>query len=130
MGLGDVIKTALGGREIPTELLDMARSGNINLPLSGDAQMMLDEMIDKGTFDGKSDFLTFIVRQYFQNDVGSMMSGGRVPPESAIMDIIRGSGLDKGFPDSDIKKMMVPLMIQAFFAVYKLMAKKPAVKAA
>jgi hypothetical protein len=130
MGLGDVIKSALGGAEIPPEILDMAKSGNINLPLSGDAENMLGDMISKGTFNSRSDFLTFIVKQYVQNDMGRMMSGGKAPPESAIMDIIKSSGIGEGYLDGDIKKMMVPLLVQAFYAVYKLMAKRPAVKPA
>jgi hypothetical protein len=127
MGLGDVIKSALGGAEIPPELLEMAKSGNINLPLSGDAENMLGDMISKGIFNNKSDFLTFVLKQYVQNNMGSMMSGDRMPPESAIMDIIKKSGIGKGYPDGDIKKMMVPLLVTAFFAIYKYMTKRPAV---
>jgi hypothetical protein len=130
MGLGDVIKSALGGSEIPPEILDMAKSGNIDLPLSGDAENMLGDLISKGTFNSRSDFMTFIVKQYAQNDLGRMMSGDKAPPESAIMDIIKSSGIGNGYLDGDIKKMMVPLLIQAFYAVYKLMAKRPAVKPA
>lgn len=130
MGLGDMIKTVLGGADVPPEILDMARSGNINLPLSGDSENMLDDLLSKGIFSSKSDFLTFIVNQYMQNDLGSMMSGGKSPSESAIMDIIHKTGLDKGYPEGDIKNMMVPLLIQSFFAVYKLMNKRPEVKPA
>lgn len=130
MGLGDAIKTALGGADVPPEILDMAKSGNIALPLSGDAENMLDDLLSKGVFDSKSDFLTFIVKQYVMNNLGSMMSGDRSPPESAILDIIRKTGLDKGYPEGDVRNMMVPLLVQAFFAVYKLMSKRPALKPA
>ena len=130
MGRGDVIKAALGGTNVPPEILDMAKSGNIDLPLSGDAENMLGDMLSKGAFNSKSDFLTFIVNQYVKNDLGSMMSGDRAPPESAILDIIRKTGLDRGYPEGDIKNAMVPLLIQAFFAVYRLMRRMPAVKPA
>lgn len=130
MGLGDAIKTALGGADVPPEILDMAKSGNIALPLSGDAENMLDDLLSKGVFGSKSDFLTFIVKQYVMNNMGSMMSGDRSPPESAILDIIRKTGLDKGYPEGDVRNMMVPLLVQAFFAVYKLMSKRPALKPA
>lgn len=130
MGLGDAIKTALGGADVPPEILDMAKSGNIALPLSGDAENMLDDLLSKGVFSSKSDFLTFIVKQYVMNNMGSMMSGDRSPPESAILDIIRKTGLDKGYPEGDVRNMMVPLLVQAFFAVYKLMSKRPALKPA
>ncbi len=130
MGLGDAIKSALGGADVPPELLEMARSGNINLPLSGDAENMRGDLLSTGKFGSKSDFLTFIVKQYFMNDMGSMMSGDRNPPESAIVDIIRKSGLDMGFADSDVKNMLVPLLVQAFFAVDKIMSRRQAVKPA
>lgn len=130
MGLGDAIKTALGGADVPPEILDMAKSGNIALPLSGDAENMLDDLLSKGVFGSKSDFLTFIVKQYVMNNMGSMMSGDKSPPESAILDIIRKTGLDKGYPEGDVRNMMVPLLVQAFFAVYKLMSKRPALKPA
>jgi hypothetical protein len=130
MGLGDVIKSALGGSEVPPEIMEMAKSGNINLPLSGDAENMLGDLLSKGVFSSKSDFLTFIVKQYVMNNMGSMMSGDRSPPESAILDIIHKAGLDKGYPEGDIKNMMVPLLVQAFFAVYRLMSRQPAMKPA
>ena len=130
MGLGDAIKSAVGGMDVPPELLDMAKSGNIDLPLSGDSESMLSDMLTKGVFGSKSDFLTFLVNQYMKHNLGSMMSGGKTPPESAIMDIITKSGIGKSYPEGDIKKMMVPLLIQGFFAVYKLMNRRPAVKPA
>ena len=131
MGVGDVINSAMGGKDIPPELMDLAKKGNIDLPLAGDQENMLDDLISKGVFRNKPDFLSFIVKAYTQNNMGSMMSGDRIPPESAIMDIITKSGIGKGYADGDIKKMMVPLLITAFFAVYKYMTKKrPAVKPA
>lgn len=130
MGLGDVIKSALGGADIPPEILEMAKSGNINLPLSGDAENMLGDLLSKGVFSSKSDFLTFIVKQYAMNNLGSMMSGDKSPPESAILDIIHKTGLGKGYSEGDIKNMLVPLLVQAFFAVYKLMSRQPAMKPA
>jgi hypothetical protein len=53
-----------------------------------------------------------------------------LPGESAIMDIIKDSGIGKGYPEGDIKKTMVPLLATAFFAVHKFMKKRPAVKPA
>ncbi len=127
MGLSDMIRSAMGGKDVPPELMDLAKSGNIDLPLSGDSEKMLEDLISKGVFKGKSDFLGFIVKAYMQNKMGGMMSGGKAPPESAIMDIITKSGIGKGYPDGDIKKMLVPLLVTAFFAVYKYMSKKEAV---
>jgi hypothetical protein len=130
MGLGDLLKSAIGGEDIPQELLDMVKKGNIDLPLAGDKGKMLDDMIGKGVFNSKPDFLSFITKAYMQNNMGSMMSGDKAPPESAIMDVIKNSGIGKGYPEGDIKKTMVPLLATAFLAVHKFMKKSPAVKPA
>ncbi len=132
MGLGDILKSALGGasKDSPLDMTDMARLAGIDLPLSGDSQRMLGDLISKGVFKDKSDFLGFIVNVYMQNNIGSMMTDNKKPPESAIMDIINKAGIGKGVPQGDIKKMLVPLMITAFFAVYKFMSKRQAMKPA
>lgn len=129
MGLGETIKSALG-RDIPPELMDLAKRGDINLLLSGDSEKMLDDMISKGVFKDRRDFLSFIVKEYVQNNMGSMLGGDRSPPESMILDMINRSGIGEGYSDRDIKNMLVPLLITAFFAVYKYMSKRPAVKPA
>ena len=129
MGLGDKIGSALGGG-IPPELAEIAKKGDIDLLLSGDSESMLSDMISKGIFDGKSDFLSFIIKTYMQNNMGSMLAGDRMPPESAIMDIIKKTGIGKGYPDGDVKNMLVPLLTTAFFAIYRHMKKMQAVKPA
>ena len=128
MGLGDIIKTALGDKSEISGIADMAKLANIDLPLAGDSENMLNDLISKGVFGNKADFMKFIATAYMKNNIGSMMTGDRAPPESAITDIITKSGIGKGYPDGDIKKMMVPLLMTAFFAVYKFMTKKPAMK--
>jgi hypothetical protein len=130
MGLEDVIKSALGAGGIPPELLDLAKSGGIDLLLSGDSERMLSDMISKGTFGNKADFVTFLVSQYMKNNVGSMMAGDKQPSESAIMDIINKTGIGKGFMEGDVKKYLVPLLITGFFAIYRLMSKRQATKPA
>lgn len=130
MGLGDLIKSALGGKSETPGVMDMAKLANIDLPLSGDSENMLNDLISKGVFGNKADFMKFIATAYLKNNIGSMMTGDRAPPESTIMDIITKSGIGKGYPDGDIKKMMVPLLMTAFFAVYKYMTKRQAAKPA
>jgi hypothetical protein len=129
MRLGKTIKSALG-KDIPPELMEVAKRGDIDLLLSGDSENMLDDMISKGVFKDKSDFISFLVREYARNDMGSMLSGDRMPPESTIMDIIRRSGLDMGYRDTDVKKMLVPLLVTAFYAIYRYMSKMRAMKPA
>ena len=130
MGLGDIIKSALGGKSDTPGITDMAKLANIDLPLSGDSENMLNDLISKGVFGNKADFMKFIAMAYMRNNIGSMMTGDRAPPESTIMDIIAKSGIGKGYPEGDIKKMMVPLVMTAFFAVYKFMTKRQAMKPA
>lgn len=129
MGLGDIIKSTLGGRK-SIEGINVSQLANIDLPLSGDSESMFNDLISKGVFKNKADFMSFIVKAYMQNNIGSMMSGDKAPPESAIMDIVNKSGIGKGYMEGDIKNMMVPLLMQAFFAVYKYMSKRQAMKPA
>lgn len=119
MGLLDTLKEAVTGKHG----IDI---GNIDLPLSDENRNTLNELISKGTFKDKSDFLHYIAHAYTKNDVGSVMSGGRAPSESSIMDIITKTGLGKDFSQSDMKRLLVPLLIAGFTAVYRYMTKKHA----
>jgi hypothetical protein len=130
MGLADVIKSALGGKESVSSMLDMAKLAGIDIPLSGDQLNMFNDLVSSGVFKDKSDFMKFAATAYMKNNVGSMMTEDKAPPESAIMDIINKAGIGKSYPQGDIKKMLVPLLITAFFAIYKFMSKKPAMKTA
>ncbi len=129
MGLGETIRSVLG-KDIPPELTELMKRGDIDLLLSGDSENMLDDMISKGIFANKPDFISFLVREYVSNNLGSMLSGDRTLPESTVMDIIRRAGLDKGYPDTDVKRMLVPLLVQAFYAVYRYVSRRTAVKPA
>ncbi|HTY90598.1 MAG TPA: fasciclin domain-containing protein [Methanocella sp.] len=101
---------------------------NVDLPLSGDALKGLNELISKGTFANKQDFLGFLGKQYIQNNIGAAMAGGSEPGISTIMDIINTTGIAKGFTEGDIKKYLVPLLITGFMAIYRYLNKQPAVK--
>ena len=128
MGLQDIIRSASGGMDIPPELMDLVKIGNIDMLLSGDSENMLDDMISKGVFKNKGDFLKFIVKSYTQNNMAGMMTGGKSPPESTILDIIKKTGIGKGYTEGDVKNMLVPLMITAFFTIYKYMSRRKAAK--
>ncbi|MCD1295036.1 hypothetical protein CUJ83_08505 [Methanocella sp. CWC-04] len=110
-----------------SDITNIAR--NLELPLAGDSLAGLNKLISNGVFSDKQDFLSFLVKSYFQNDVGSMMAGGKEPGISSIMDIIDKTGIARGFLDSDIKKYIVPLLMAGFTAVYNYL-RKPAVKPA
>ncbi len=118
MGLGDTIMSA-AGKDIPPELRELISKGNIDLLLSGDSESTLDDMISKGVFRDRPDFLNFLVSQYVQNNLGNKLGSDRTLPESLVMDIIRKTGLDKKYPMVDFKKTLVPLLVTAFYAIYR-----------
>jgi uncharacterized surface protein with fasciclin (FAS1) repeats len=102
---------------------------NLNLPLTGDAAKGLNMLIDSGAVKDRPDFISLLAKSYLQNDMDSVMSGGREPHETRIMDIIHKTGIARGFFDTDIKKYLVPLFITGFTAIYNYLSKRPAVKA-
>ena len=101
---------------------------NVDLPLSGDAAVGLKELLNKGTFSNKQDFVGFLAKQFMQNNLGAAMAGGGEPGVSTIMDIINKTGIAKGFMEGDVKKYLVPLMMTGFMAIYRYLNKQPAVK--
>jgi uncharacterized surface protein with fasciclin (FAS1) repeats len=101
---------------------------NVELPLSGDSLKGLNDLIGKGTFANKQDFMSFLAKQYMQNNLGAAMAGGKEPGMSMVMDIIGKTGIAKGFMEGDVKKYLVPLLMAGFMAIYRYMTKQPAVK--
>src|SRR5208337_5620040 len=93
MGLADVIKSALGNKDTASSMLDMAKMAGIDIPLSGDQLSMFNDLVSMGVFKDKSDFVKFAASAFMKNDVGSMMTADKAPPESAIMDIINKAGI-------------------------------------
>ncbi|CAJ36410.1 fasciclin domain-containing protein [Methanocella arvoryzae] len=106
------------------QIADIAK--NLNLPLSGVALAGLNALISKGTFSDKQDFIGFLGKTFFANNMESAMAGGKEPSESMIMDVINKTGIAKGFSRDDTMKMLVPLLITGFTAVYNYLHKKPA----
>lgn len=130
MRLGEQIKSTMGKIGIPPELADRSKLANIDLLLSGDSESALSDLLSRGVFMNKTDFVSFIVREYFQNNMGSMLSGGKSPPESLVMDIINKSGIGKSYSDPDIKNALVPLLATSFYAIYRYLTKKEVLKPA
>jgi uncharacterized surface protein with fasciclin (FAS1) repeats len=102
---------------------------NLSLPLSGVALAGLNSLISKGTFKDKQDFTGFLAKTYMTQNVGAAMAGDKAPSENMIMDIIDKTGIAKGFTGDDTKKMLVPLLMTGFMAIYNYLNKKPAMKA-
>jgi hypothetical protein len=112
------------GKDIPPELRELINKGDIDLLLSGDSESTLNDMITKGVFRDKSDFLGFLVNQYVANNLGSKLSVDRTLPESLVMDIIRRTGLDKKYPNVDFKRTLVPLLVTSFYAIYRYVSRQ------
>lgn len=109
------------------QIMDIAK--NLSLPLSGAALTGLNALISKGTFKDRQDFAGFLGKQYLANNMESAMAGGKAPSENMIMDVINKTGIANGFSRDDTMKMLVPLLITGFTAVYNYLHKKPAVPA-
>lgn len=109
------------------QIADIAK--NISLPVSGMALAGLNSLISKGTFSDKQDFVGFLAKTFMTQNVGAAMAGGKEPSTSMIMDIIDKTGIAKGFTSDETMKMLVPLLITGFMAIYHYLNKKPAVKA-
>lgn len=124
MGILDTISEAIGGKHG----VDINK---IDLPLSGDEASTMNDLISKGTFKDKSDFMSFLTSAYVKNNVGKAASGGPSSLEPLVTSIISASGLGRGFSEGDVKSKLVPLMITGFMAIYKYMAsRKHAARAA
>lgn len=122
MGLLEMFKDVLGGEH-------GVDPNKIDIPLSGDSADTLNKLISSGVFKNKSDFTTFLVGSYMKNNLGSKMSGGNALPESVVTGIIDKTGIARGL-DDNTKKMLVPLLITGFMAVYKYMSGRKAAKPA
>jgi hypothetical protein len=109
------------------QIADIAK--NLSLPLSGVALAGLNSLISKGTFSDKQDFMGFLAKTFMTQNVGAAMAGDKAPSENMVMDIIDKTGIAKGFTRDDTMKMLVPLLMTGFMAIYNYMNKKPAMKA-
>jgi hypothetical protein len=109
------------------QITDIAK--NLSLPLSGVALTGLNSLISKGTFRDKQDFVGYLAKTYFANNMGSAMESGKAPGESMIMDIIGKTGIARGFTGDDTRTMLVPLLMTGFTAIYNYLNKRPAVEA-
>jgi hypothetical protein len=96
--------------------------------LSGVALSGLNALINKGTFSDKQDFIGYLAKTYFANNMGASMETGKAPEESMIMDVINKTGIAKGFSGDDTRNMLVPLLMTGFTAVYNYLNKRPAVE--
>lgn len=116
MKIGDLIRSALGrGPTVDVQ--------NIDLPLSGESANTLNDMISRGVFRDKSDFLSFAAKTYMQNNLGATLSSGHQLEESMVMSIINKTSIGRSL-DENTKRMLIPLLITAFTAIYQHMTRR------
>lgn len=96
---------------------------NIDLPLSGDSADALKKLIAVRTFRDKPDLLKFLAAAYVKNNLESVMSGDKAPPESTLRDIIKETGIDRDFSDAEKKKLLA-LLVVGLVAVRRYMTTK------
>ncbi len=121
MDIKKIFKSATGA-DLPMDLEKMA-TGKMDLPLDDKSMGALNELIGKGAFNDKQDFMSFLVKAYMQNKMGGVLSSGK-PSESSILDIVNKAGVGKNISDGDKKSLLVPLLITAFTMIYKMMSAK------
>jgi uncharacterized surface protein with fasciclin (FAS1) repeats len=124
----ETVRETLEPAEVTREssMMDMAKG--MALPLSGTALVGLNELISRGIFKDKTDFLGFLGRAYAQNNMDTAISKSAEPGESTIMDIINRTGIARGFGEGEARKYIVPLLITGFMALYNYVHKRPAAR--
>lgn len=86
-------------------------SGKGSIPLSPEVMGLLDDLISKGMFKNKQDFIQFAIKAYTMFSA----SGKGQPTPSNVMDILSKTGFNKGSAsESDVKGELVPLLIDVF----------------
>jgi hypothetical protein len=84
-----------------------ALGGKADMPLSAGAQGTLQELITKGVFKDKAQFVEFAMKAF----VEYKMKGSNT---EALTNIVRHSPMASGASDADIKDKLLPLMTEAF----------------
>ncbi len=116
MGIGDLIRSALG-RGPSMDVRD------IDLPLSGESADTLNNLISRGVFRNKNDFLSFAAKTYMRNNLGATLSGGNQLTESMVLGVVNKTSIGRSL-DDNTKRMLVPLLIMAFTAIYRHMTRR------
>jgi|AGTN01.1.fsa_nt_gi hypothetical protein len=88
-------------------LAGAALGGKTDVPLSAQSQSTLQELIGKGVFNDKAQFVEFATKSFMEYKMK-----GSSP--AALTDIVKGSPMGKGASDMDIKDKLLPLMTEVF----------------
>lgn len=89
-----------------------ALGSKTDIPLSTESQNTLQELISKGVFNDKKQFVEFAMKAFAEYKLKGSSS-------SALTDIIKSSPLAQGSSESDIKSKLVPMMTEVFNTINK-----------
>jgi|WetSurMetagenome_2_1015567.scaffolds.fasta_scaffold327759_1 hypothetical protein len=85
-------------------------AGKTDLPLSGSSMSILTDLIGKGVFKDKGDFIQFVIKAYTEYKVSG---GSAQPTQSDVSNIIQKTGVGSSLNTSDIDGKLAPLLTEA-----------------
>lgn len=88
----------------------------MDLPLSADSINILDELIGKGVFNNKADFIQFVLKAYAEY---KLTGGSSQPTQADVQNVIQNSGIGNGLDAQDIEGKLTPLLTAAFTSAGK-----------
>jgi hypothetical protein len=91
-------------------------AGKTDLPLSGQSMSMLTDLIGKGVFKDKGDFIQFVIKAYMQYKTSG---GSAQPTQNDIKSVIQNTGVGNNLSTSDIEGKLTPLLTEAFLMAGK-----------
>ncbi len=86
-------------------------AGKMDLPLSGASMGNLTDLIGKGVFKDKGDFIQFVIKAYMEYKTSG---GSAQPTQGDVKNIIQNTGVGSNLNGSDIDGKLVPLLTEAF----------------
>jgi hypothetical protein len=88
-----------------------AAGGKTDLPLSNTSMGNLTDLIGKGAFKDKGDFIQFVIKAYMEYKTSG---GSAQPTQGDVKNIIQNTGVGNNLGASDIEGKLVPLLTEAF----------------
>ena len=94
-----------------TALSAASGAGMTDLPLSGTSMSNLTDLIGKGVFKDKGDFIQFVIKAYMEYKTSG---GSAQPTQGDVNNIIQNTGVGSNLDASDIEGKLTPLLTEAF----------------
>lgn len=91
-------------------------AGKTDLPLSGSSMSNLTDLIGKGVFKDKGDFIQFVIKAYMEYKTSG---GSAQPTQGDVQNVIQNTGVASNLGASDIDGKLAPLLTEAFQLVGK-----------